>query len=467
MASFLPGADAPAAADHGRAFYIAAWRWHFYAGLYVAPFLVMLAVTGLIMLYVSAFVGLNGERGTIPQGTAPMPVTALADAAAAVVPGGRVAQYVAPLSPSHVAVFRVEADDTATAVQINPYTAEVLGRSDWDGGWYALATDIHGTLMLGTTGDRLIEIAAGFGVVLIVTGLYLWWPRERQGLARALVPDLRARGRSLWKSLHQTVGFWVAAVLLVFLISGLSWAGIWGDRLVQAWSTFPAEKWDNVPLSDKTHADMNHGALKEVPWGLEQTPMPASGSQAGATAVAHPVTLDSVAAFAASQGFVGRFQVNLPGDETGVWTVSHDSMSNDGPDPSADRTIHIDQYTGNVLADVGFGDYSAYAKAMAYGIAFHEGDMGLWNLVLNAVFCLSVIFLSVSGLVMWWIRRPSGAPRLAAPPLPANLPMWKGAVLLGLLVSLAFPLVGLTLLAVLALDLLVISRLPGLKRALS
>ena len=125
------------------------------------------------------------------------------------------------------------------------------------------------------------------------------------------------------------------------------------------------------------------------------------------------------------------------------------------------------QYTGNVLADVRYADYSAYAKAMAYGIAFHEGDMGVWNLVLNTLFCLSVIFLSVSGLVMWWIRRPSGAARLAAPPLPVDLPMWKGAVFLGLLVSLAFPLVGLTLLAVLALDLLVLSRLPMLKRALS
>ena len=45
--------------------------------------------------------------------------------------------------------------------------------------------------------------------------------------------------------------------------------------------------------------------------------------------------------------------------------------------------------------------------------------------------------------------------------------MWKGAVFLGLFVSLAFPLVGLTLLAVLALDLRVISRLLFLKRALS
>ena len=72
-----------------------------------------------------------------------------------------------------------------------------------------------------------------------------------------------------------------------------------------------------MPLSDKTHADMNHGAMKEVPWGLEQTPLPASGSEAGATAVALPVTLDSVAAFAGALGFIGRFQVEPAGRRDG------------------------------------------------------------------------------------------------------------------------------------------------------
>ena len=157
----------------------------------------------------------------------------------------------------------------------------------------------------------------------------------------------------------------------------------------------------------------------------------------------------------------------MPADETGVWTISHDSMSNDGPNPAADRTIHIDQFTGNVLADVRYADYSVYARMMAWGVAFHEGDIGTWNQVLNAIFCLSIIFMAASGLVMWWKRRPSGASRLAAPPLPVDLPMWKGAVLLALVVSLAFPLVGLTLLAVLALDLVVVPMLPAVKRVLS
>ena len=104
---------------------------------------------------------------------------------------------------------------------------------------------------------------------------------------------------------------------------------------------------------------------------------------------------------------------------------------------------------------------------MAVGIPFHMGLMGTWNFILNVVFCLSVIFLAVSGVVMWVKRRPSRAGRLAAPPMPADLPFWKGAVLVGLFASLAFPLVGLTLLAVLAFDVLLLSNLPALKRALS
>jgi uncharacterized iron-regulated membrane protein len=259
----------------------------------------------------------------------------------------------------------------------------------------------------------------------------------------------------------------MSAVLIVFLVSGLSWAGIWGSKFVQAWSTFPAEKWDNVPLSDKTHADMNHGAAKEVPWALEQTPLPQSGSLAGTVALTGPVGIDGVVAFARGLGFAGRFQLNLPADDQGVWTISHDSMSNDGHDPTADRTLHIDQYTGNVLADVRFADYSAYAKMMAVGIAFHEGDLGLWNLVLNTVFCAAMIFLPVSGLILWWKRRPENAARLAAPPKPRDMALWKGALVIVVALGVMFPLAGAAVLAVVVLDWAVIRHVPALRRILS
>jgi uncharacterized iron-regulated membrane protein len=85
--------------------------------------------------------------------------------------------------------------------------------------------------------------------------------------------------------------------------------------------------------------------------------MPQSGSIAGTAAVTGPVTIDRITGFAATLGFDRRYQLNLPGDKTGVWTISHDIMLNDGPSPSADRTIHIDQYTGNVLVQSQFSMY--------------------------------------------------------------------------------------------------------------
>jgi uncharacterized iron-regulated membrane protein len=456
--------DAPQDASANK-FYFAAWRWHFYAGLFVIPFLAVLAVTGMAMLWIAWIDGRDGERTAVTPQEIIAPLSEQAAAAVTAIPEGTLKQYVAPRTADVAALFRVDHDGEATMVAVDPYTAKVIDTLPRRGGWYDFVDSIHSDLMLGVTGDRMLETAASLALVLVATGLYMWWPRAA-GWRRALVPSL-TRGRNLWKSLHGVIGIWLSLFLVFFLISGLAWAGIWGGKFVQAWSQFPAEKWDAVPLSDDTHANMNH-ARREVPWALELTPMPASGSTAGIEGITAPaVTLNSVDAFAREIGFDGRYQMNLPKGDTGVWTLSRDSMSTDSTDPMSDRTVHIDQYTGKILADVRYDDYSLAGKAMAVGIALHMGTLGLWSVLANTVVCLSVLFLCVSSLVLWWKRRPAGASRLAAPPLPKEMPLWQGAALVGIGVSMAFPMAGIALLSVLAIDSLILSRLPGLRRALT
>ncbi|WP_434286433.1 PepSY-associated TM helix domain-containing protein [Celeribacter sp. SCSIO 80788] len=466
-------------AGNAAKFYRAAWRWHFYAGLYVIPFLIMLALTGLGIMWSSVIEGRDGEyiyitpaegsaEITAPESTAPkitVPVSMQAEAALAAVPGGNLLEYIAPVKSDTVALFRIDTDHGQIMAAVNPFTAEVVETFPRREGWYQFFENIHGELMIGTLGDRLIEIAASLGIILIVTGVYLWWPRGG-GLRTALIPNLKARGRALWKTLHATVGIWMSVFLTFFLLSGLAWSGIWGDRLTQAWSTFPAEKW-GAPLSDKTHGDLNPG-YKLMPWALEQTPLPASGSLAGADGITEglPVTFDTVDAYARALGFDHRYRLAFPQSDTGVWTMTRDSMSLDSTDPLSDRTLHLDQYSGKILADVQFAEYSVPGKAMAVGMALHMGTAGWWSIVFNTVYCLLVVFLCVSGAVMWWKRRPAGSLRIAPPPMPQNMPLWKGAVALGLLLCFAFPMAGLTLLAVLLLDWLVVSRVPVLKRAL-
>ena len=444
--------------------YFAAWRWHFYAGLFVIPFLTILATTGMMMLWIAWVDGRDGERTpVIPQENAAA-VSVQAEAAVAAIPDGKLVQYVAPRTDDVAALFRIDSNGNATMVAVDPYTAEVIELFPRRSGWYDFFDNIHSDLILGTTGDRLLETAASLSLVLIATGLYMWWPREN-GWRTALFPTF-TRGRALWKSLHGVVGIWISVLLVFFLISGLAWAGIWGGKFVQAWSQFPAEKWDNVPLSDVSHASMNHDR-REVPWALEQTPMPASGSESGATGVTGPVTLDAVDRLARDIGLDARYQLNLPRGETGVWTLGRDSMSTDSPNPTTDRTVHIDQYTGKILADVRYEDYSLAGKAMAVGIALHMGTLGFWSVIANTVMCLSVLFLCLSSVVLWWKRRPAKSGRLAAPPMPKEMPLWQGAVLVGLGVSMAFPMAGLALLATLVLDIFVLSRLPKLRHSLT
>jgi uncharacterized iron-regulated membrane protein len=440
--------------------YRAAWRWHFYAGLVVIPFLTILAVTGMLMLWIAWIDGRDGARTEVTPLEMVQPVSLQAQAALAAIEDGVVKQYIAPRTENVVALFRVDQGDDAIMVAVDPYTATVVETFSRHSGWYDFFDNIHGGLMLGVVGDRMIETAASLCLVIVATGLYMWWPRDG-GWRRSFIPTF-SKGRSLWKSLHGVVGMWVSIVLVLFLVSGLSWAGIWGGKMVQAWSQFPAEKWANVPLSDKTHASLNH-ERREVPWALEQTPLPASGSDVGADGVAGFVTIDTVDALAREIGFDARYQMNLPSSDTGVWTLSRDSMSVDSTSPTTDRTVHVDQYTGNVLADVRYTDYSLAGKAMAVGIALHMGTMGLWSVLANTVVCLAVIFLCVSSLVLWWKRRPAKAGRLAAPAMPQEMPLWQGAALVGLGVSMAFPMAGLALLTVLTIDTLILARIPKLR----
>lgn len=450
-------------------FYRAVWRWHFYAGLYVVPFLCILALSGLVILWVTGVRPEYGDWQRITAAGESLSPQAQADHALAAHPGGTMGKYIAPWGADYPVLVQVNLQDGNRMVAVNPYDGSIVSDVPQPGTWNEFATAIHGTLLMGKDrgpGDLLIETAASLGIIMIVTGLYLWWPRGERSFASALIPQLGLRGRALWKSLHESVGVWMSFVMLFFMLSGLAWAGVWGGMLVQAWSTFPAEKFD-APLSDEKHASMNHGAKKEVPWTLEQTLMPESGSSAGVTGLpmGTPVVLDSVYTLGRAIGFGGRFQITAPADQKGVWTLSQDSMSYDSTSPTADRTVHVDQYTGKILADVKFADYPVLGKAMAVGIALHEGQLGWWNVLLNAGFCLAILFASVSGVVMWWKRRPAG--QLAAPRYPRDYRMTTGVAVLALVLGAAFPMGGLAMAVFAVIDFLLPKRLKeaGLQTA--
>jgi uncharacterized iron-regulated membrane protein len=210
-------------------FYNLAWRWHFYAGLFVAPFMVMLALTGIIYLFKPQLDSLMySSLLNVPAGHHTVSADDLLQRVKSAYPQGQVTQYLPPVNAERSAQFVVKNAGHELNVFIDPYHGDILGEQDAKQNLQAIARAIHGELMIGTVGDRLIEMAAGWGVVLVVSGLFLWWPRGQA--AGILWPRLNSRGRVLWRDLHAVTGFWGATLLLVMLLSGMTWTGFWGKQ---------------------------------------------------------------------------------------------------------------------------------------------------------------------------------------------------------------------------------------------
>ncbi len=444
-------------------FYNQAWRWHFYAGLFVIPFLILLALTGIIYLFKPQLDNLlYADLLLVSQGEKLLSADQQLLQVRQAYPQATVSQYLPPVDAQHSAQFVVTKGGRKLNLFLDPYQGSVLGTQDAVNNLQAIARALHGELLVGTVGDRLVELAAGWAIVLVVSGLYLWWPRG-DGFRGVFWPRLANRGRLFWRDVHAVTGFWGALLLLFMLLTGMTWTGFWGESFAGVWNRFPAEMWNEVPKSAQQARSLNTAEGQTVAWAVENTPIPSSDPHAAHNgqamdSAAPPVaqiSLQQVIDIASAKGVVAGYSVTLPKGAEGVYTIAVFA-----DDPRNDATLHVDQYSGKVLVDVRWQDYGAVAKSVEMGVVLHEGKFfGLANQLLMLAVCLLILLSSISGLLIWWMRRPQGS--LGVPPLRHDLPLWKTALAIIGALGVAFPLVGASLLAIAALDWLLFSRLAA------
>ena len=455
-------------------FYSSVWRWHFYAGLFVIPFMLILAATGIIYLFkpqldVAMYRNLLFVQPAAAD-VAPLPYSQQVQAAQSVYPDATVTKFLPSLAAERSAEVIVEtADAKSFAVFVDPYTGGVLGERDEERNLQAIARKIHGDLLIGDWGDYIIELAACWALVLLISGVYLWFPRKRLALAGTLIPRLWSKNKRIfWRDLHAVPGVYGTLLIGFLILTGLPWTGFWGDTFAQVWGRFPAQMWDDVPQSTVVTGTLNQQGELFVPWAAEQMPMSVSSLPYQASLVADrdeamtdtSAVFDQVVALAIQEGAPAGFSIAFPQEETGVYTVS--AFPND---PKQEVTMHMDQYSGELLASVGWQDYGLVPKAVELGISIHMGKyFGIANQLLMLFAALVTMLLSVTGAVMWWRRRPQGNGIVGAPPMPPYIQHWKVPLAIVAVLGLLFPLVGLSLVFVLLLDYFVLSRFAWLRR---
>ena len=461
--SVIPHAPAAASAEPSalaQRLYRAIWRWHFFAVLLAVPFMISLADTGGLYLFNDEIdASLFRYRNYVAVGERVLPPSALVEKAVASVPGSTLASYRTPAGADRSARVTVSTEAGNVLVFVDPYDGTVLDRVGAKEEFNQVVEDLHSLDYFGTSWERIIEIVAGFAIVLVLTGLYLWWPRNQTGGVLS-VRGTPAR-RVFWRDVHAVTGLFASVLILFLAFSGLLWSGFWGAKLNAALTAngmgYPAQLWDRVPHSMLITTDV----LAKPSWLMENAPVPQSTLPADGQQALPPIGLDNAVTIADAAGMLPGYEVSPPSGETGVYTAAIYPA-----DLAHERTIHIDQYSGERLVDIAYADYPATGKAIEWSVNVHKGqEWGLFNQILMLSACLLVIVMSVSGVVMWWKRRPKG--RIGVPPAPREtrlyLGLWGIAVVFGVL----FPLTGLTILAMIAFDQVVIRFVPPLRRIFS
>ncbi|MFF8605034.1 PepSY-associated TM helix domain-containing protein [Streptomyces sp. NPDC015346] len=452
-------ASAPAAAPAGTG---STWsalrplvlRLHFYAGVLIAPFLLIAATSGL--LYALSFQAekvLYAHELEAPVGDKVLPLSQQVHAATKANPDGTVKAVWPSAEPG--ATTRVLMTDpdvpegTSLAVFVDPYTAEIRGQlpSYGSSGALPLRTwldELHRDLHLGDLGRNYSELAASWLWVVALGGLLLWLGRRRKNRRELFVPERGPKSRRRTLSWHGAVGLWAVTGLVLLSATGLTWSRYAGEnidlvrgQLGGATPTVSATL-DGAAAGGSTGHE-NHGTGHGAGHGGgHQTP-----------AVGGPdVGIDKVVEAARAAGVEGRTAVTLPTEGKGYVVKETDTQF-----PVHLDSVAVNPADGTVMDELRFADYPLLAQLTRFGIDAHMGVfLGLFNQLALAALALCLILLIVWGYRMWWLRRPGrpvarGAWRKVPPTM--LLPLLAVTALVGWFV----PMLGLSLLAFLAVDL--------------
>jgi uncharacterized iron-regulated membrane protein len=409
----------------GRQFYRAMWRWHFFAGLVVLPVLALMAVTGALYLYkpeIERFI--YHDLIVVPEEGAMLAPSRLVRAVEART-DEVVTQIVRPAATdeSWRLIVRPEGKPPVT-VFVNPHDGAILG-SISDGGVMHTVKNLHSLVLAGPIGNRLVEVVAGWAILLVATGVYLRWPRAGN---QALALRGRPGGRLFWRDLHGTLGFLAAGVILFLAVTGMPWTDVWGGGLRQV---VAANSWGRPKLPVLPWVVSTREAL---PWTLRGGGVPAGGRG--------DVGVDEVMRIATARGVTGGYSLILPATPGAPYLVVTSVIAAQDA-----RAVTIDAGSGAVVQDIDWRHFGPGAKAVEWGIATHQGQQyGEANRLLMLAACLVLLLLCVTGPVLWWKRRRHG--RLAPPP---SAPPGAGRMVAGLMILLGafFPLTGLSMIAAL------------------
>ncbi|WP_299838231.1 PepSY domain-containing protein [uncultured Tenacibaculum sp.] len=385
------------------------WKWHFIAGIISLPFVIVLSITGGIYLFKSDVENevIQGIQKLIPEEKSE-----------------RLSydkQWEIAQKNSKRKLNSVVLDETdlstefisgrfggKQSVYINPYSGEVSGTFKAKDTWMYSVRKLHGELLGGKVGTKVVELIASWMVVLILSGLYIWFPFVR-GIKGVFTVRLKEGKRILFRDVHAVTGFWISILLLIVLAGGFPWTDVFGGNFkkVQQWTNTGYPKtWSGRGLTS---------SVKEK-----------------------RLSLDEMISIANAQKLSGKITIGLPKSPKSTFSVSNKTFP-----LYEQKMIHFDQYSGELVKSHNWNDVGVLMRARMWLMAFHQGEFGGWNWYLMFAIAVLLTLMSTAAIFSYVFRKQKG--KLSVPKSPKSFKQNYGLVIAILFLGIIFPLFGVSI----------------------
>ena len=277
------------------------------------------------------------------------------------------------------AIFSHYSEHEQLQAYLNPYNGKVL-HVERGPGFFDWVLDLHMNLLLGETGRKIVAYSTLIFVVLLITGILLWWPKNRKAVK--IATWFRWKPTTKWKrknyDLHNVLGFYASFIVIFVSLTGLAFSFEWMNRSIQF---------------------LVSGGGEFYPWEYVKGITEDDGESLS------KINLIDQAYFTAINDYEGqakRISIYIPDKKQTALRIGVNPSEKTYYDEKYD---YYDQLTGRKIKETGFKERSIGGKVAYMYYDIHIGKiLGLPGQLLAFFASLISASLPITGFIIWYGR---------------------------------------------------------------
>ena len=354
---------------------------HLWLGMASGIIIVFLGITGCMLAFEKEIESLQTFRYVKPQEQSFLPPSVLKETATHLLPGKTLHSVLYGSKKEAAQMVFYSGLDYYYIIFMNPYTGKVLKVKNMDKDFFRIIVNGHYYLWLPpNVGQPIVTWATFIFLILLITGIVLWWPRNKAAAKQRFKIKWNVRWRRRNYDLHNVLGFYMTWVAIFLALTGMVMGFQWFAKSVY-WAssggkTLPAYY---EPVSQKLVSNTSSVSAEDKVYQIMKT-----SYKNAETIEVHFATNDSSAIAAGANP-----------DASTYWKTDY---------------RYFDQYSLKEIPVTHlFGRYknASFADKMArMNYDVHTGEvLGLAGKILAFFASLIAASLPITGFYIWWGKK--------------------------------------------------------------